>query len=299
MEIGDHLEASEIDNLDIETEIQCLRERINKEDANEIVEKLKSAIKSLRALEKQESDLQSNCNAKRCELEAEVIELETKLAAGYDSNSLSDDLNESIEKLNLVKRELAARLRDILCVKRKLGDVPSHSELIQYVSFHGLVSKFYYIYCTVIKTQLNGFSPLFLHALCRYERRFSELYTHIQEKHQKTQKYYATYNALLEIKELMLKETSLLNSISAQFQDAITSTTGRMKLIDSMEKIVKGSQQKLEKVQLGLREEQKACDALKERHAAAVAEQRRCHSLLKAFQEECAKNERLQTLRSV
>lgn len=37
-------------------------------------------------------------------------------------------------------------------------------------------------------------------------------------------------------------------------------------------------------MQLGLREEQKACDALKERHAAAIAEQRRCHSLLKAFQ---------------
>lgn len=48
MEFGDHLEASEIDNLDIETEIQCLRERINKEDANDRVEKLKSAIESLR-----------------------------------------------------------------------------------------------------------------------------------------------------------------------------------------------------------------------------------------------------------
>ncbi|XP_044463115.1 coiled-coil domain-containing protein 93 isoform X1 [Mangifera indica] len=263
MEFGDHLEASEIKNFDIETELQCLRERINKEDANDRVEKLKSAIESLKALEKKESDLQSNCNAQRCKLEAEVIELEKKLAAGYDGSSLSDDLSESIEKLNLAKRELAARLRDILCLKRKLGDVPSHPELIQ------------------------------------YERRFSELYTHIQEKHQKTQKYYATYNALMEIKELMLKETSLLNSISSQFQDAITSPAGRMKLIDSMEKIVKGSQQKLEKVQLGLREEQKACDALKERHAAAIAEQRRCHSLLKAFQEECAENERLRIQRSV
>ncbi|KAK0572548.1 hypothetical protein LWI29_033328 [Acer saccharum] len=197
--------------------------------------------------------LKSNCS----KLEAEIFQLEEKLATDDDSENLSDDLSEELQKLDSAKRELAAKLREILSVKRKLGDLPSHSELIQ------------------------------------YERRFSELYVQIQEKHQQTQKFYATYNALLEIKELMLKETSLLNSISSQFQDAITSTAGRMKLIDSMEKIVKGSQQKLEKVQLGLREEQKACDALKERYTTSIAEQRRCHSLLIAFQEECAKNERL------
>ncbi|KAK2661090.1 hypothetical protein Ddye_007623 [Dipteronia dyeriana] len=234
--------------------------------------------------------LESNCS----KLEAEIFQLEEKLATDDDSENLSDDLGEELKKLDSAKRELAAKLREILCVRRKLGDVPSHSELIQ------------------------------------YERRFSELYVQIQEKHQQTQKFYATYNALLEIKELMLKETSLLNSISSQnlglpfpvyniqssrlqilcakviftllncfvlhylqFQDAITSTAGRMKLIDSMEKIAKGSQQKLEKVQLGLREEQKACDALKERYTTSIAEQRRCHSLINAFQEECAKNERL------
>ena len=38
----------------------------------------------------------------------------------------------------------------------------------------------------------------------------------VQGKHRQTRKYYATYNALLEIKELMLKETSLLNSIISQ-----------------------------------------------------------------------------------
>jgi hypothetical protein len=42
--------------------------------------------------------------------------------------------------------------------------------------------------------------------------------------------------------------------------------------------------QKLQKVELGLQEEQKVSDALKKRYAAAIAEQRRCYSLLKAFQ---------------
>ncbi|ESR63786.1 hypothetical protein CICLE_v10009234mg [Citrus x clementina] len=257
-------EASQIQILDLETPLQSLRDRIDKAGVNNQVEKLISAMESVKAVERQESELQSNINARRAELEADITELNSKLAAGDTScNSLSDHLSESLEKLDLAKMELAARLREIVLVKRQLGEVPSHSELIQ------------------------------------YERRFSELYAHIQEKHRQTQKYYATYNALLEIKELMLKETSLLNSISSQFQDAIISTAGRMKLIDSMEKIAKGSQQKLEKVQVGLRAEQKTCDVIRERHAAAIAEQRRCHSLLKTFQEQCAKNERLRSQSSV
>ncbi|KAL4603719.1 hypothetical protein ACB092_10G144000 [Castanea dentata] len=253
--------------LNVMNQLKLLRERIDKEGASIAVQKLISLMESLKHLERQESEFQPNCNVTRLELQAEVIELEGRIASGCDSKSLSHSLNQSfiepLEKLNSAKKELAARYRAIVAVKRQLDDVPSQSELIQ------------------------------------YERRFSELYVHIQEKLRQTRKCYGTYNALLEIKELMLKETSLLNSISSQFQDAITSTAGRMKLIDSMEGIVKSSQQKLDKVQLGLLEEQKVCDALKQRYAVAVAEQRHCYSLLKAFQEECAMNEKLRCQTSI
>ncbi|XP_062165289.1 uncharacterized protein LOC133871863 isoform X4 [Alnus glutinosa] len=253
--------------LNVMNKLKLLRETIDKEGANIAVQKLTSLMQSLKNLERQESEFQSNCSVKRSELQTDVIELEGRIANGCDSKSISHILNhsfiESLERLNSAKKELAARCRQILAVKRQLDDVPSQSELIQ------------------------------------YERRFSELYVHIQEKHRQTRKYYGTYNALLQIKELMLKEISLLNSINSQFQDAITSTAGRTKLIDSMEGIVKSSQQKQGKVQLGLQEEQKVCDALKQRYAAAVAEQRHCYTLLKAFQEECAKNEKLRCQSSI
>lgn len=266
--------TANLDNLnqrkaDVLNNLEQLRERINKEgDATYTgVQKLVPLLKSLKDLESQESVLQSDYDVKRTELEAEVCNLEEKIAAGMDSEGLCKDLDcllsESPEKLNAAKKELAARLRAVMSVKWKLGEVPTQSELIQ------------------------------------YECGFSDVNDHIQEKHQQTRKYYATYNTLLEIKELMLKETSLLNSISSQFQDAITTTNGCTKLIASMEGIVKGSQQKLQKVELGLQEEQKVSDALKKRYAAAMAEQRRCYSLLKAFQEECAKNERLRGQTSV
>ncbi|KAA8521733.1 hypothetical protein F0562_012406 [Nyssa sinensis] len=243
--------------------MQHLRERNWKEGANNVVRRLLPLLESLKDMERQESDFQSHCNAVRSKLQADINELEKLVSSGNDDeslfNGLSHSLHDSIERLNSAKRELATKLREIVLLKRKLDDVPTQAELIQ------------------------------------YERRFSELYANIQGKHRQTRKYYATFNALLEIKELMLKETSLLNSISSQFQDAITSTAGRTKLIDSMDGIVKGTQQKLEKVQLVLQAEQKVCDGLKERYAAAIAEQRHGYSLLKAFQEECAKNEYLRS----
>lgn len=232
-------------------------------DGENSVKRLHINLKE-QALERNESDRRSCCKHIHSNMQAETSEMENKLFNGIKSKTVTVDLNHSInellERLNSAKTELAATLRANLMLKRQLDDIPSQAELLQ------------------------------------YEHRFSELYVQIQEKLCQTRKYYATYNALLETKELMLKETSLLNSISAQFQDAMNSTTGRAKLIDSMEGIVKGTQQKLEKVQLGLLREQKICDSLKEKHAAAISEQRQRSSLLKAFQEECARSEKLQSL---
>ncbi|XP_073000042.1 uncharacterized protein [Typha latifolia] len=176
------------------------------------------------------------------------------------SITIDDSVNKSFNKLDFIKKELAAILRTILSVRRQIDDVPTQPELIQ------------------------------------YERRFSELFLQIQEKHRQTHKLYATYNTLLEIKELMLKETSLLNSINSQFNDAMTNTISCSKLVDSMENITKGTQQKLEKVQHSLVGEQKNSIFLKEKYAAATTEQRLFSSLLKAFQEECKRNARLRSL---
>ncbi|XP_027083115.1 uncharacterized protein [Coffea arabica] len=231
------------------------------------VEKLESLLDAIEDLERQESEVQSRCIVEYAKLLAEVSELEDMLqndvGGDFVYGILDDSINESKERLNMLKKELASKLRAILLLRRQLDDIPVPAELLQY-------------------------------ELC-----FSQLYTSIQKKLRQTRKYYETFNALLEIKELMLKETSLLNSISSQFQNAITSPTGRTKLVDSMKGILQGIQQKLEKVQLAFESEQKACEALKEKHRIAISEQRHCYSLLKAFQEECARNERLRQARTL
>lgn len=59
-------------------------------------------------LERQESEFQPNCNVTHLELQAEVFELEGRIASGCDSKSLSHSLNQSfiepLEKLNSAKK---------------------------------------------------------------------------------------------------------------------------------------------------------------------------------------------------
>ncbi|XP_075522542.1 uncharacterized protein LOC142555522 isoform X3 [Primulina tabacum] len=212
-------------------------------------------------LARQESDFQSQWDLEWSRLQVEVEELDKILHSPTDDDEFGDAIDSSFqdcnEKLGLRKTELSAKLRSVVQLKRELDEVLTQDELIQ------------------------------------YEIRSSELDNQIQKKHRQTCKHYDTYNALMEIKALMLKEISLLNSISLQFQDAISSVDGRGKLIHSLEGILKGTQQKLEKVELTLQSEEKICDSIKEKCTTAISEQRQNSSLLKLLQEERARNERL------
>lgn len=238
-----------------------LRERAEKAGVTANVQTLLSLLHTLQVLEKQEAEIELNYSEECARLQLEVSELDEMIRSddhgGSCMQSVDRSLANAVERLNLAKTDLASKLREITLLKRQRDDVPTQAELIQ------------------------------------YECRFSELNVHIQGKLRQTRKYYATYNALLEIKELMLKETSLLNSMSSQFHDALNSPAGRATLTSSMDGISKSIRQKLQVVQLSLQAEQKACEALKKRHTAANLEKRRCYSLLKTFQEECTKNERL------
>ncbi|XP_015168057.1 coiled-coil domain-containing protein 93 isoform X3 [Solanum tuberosum] len=197
----------ELKKDDLLSEIKQLQEKI---DGDPTAQKILSLLETTKALDSQESELQSRCILEHAKLQTKVDEFEELLQRGKEmtfSENLDHTFRDSTEKLDFAKRELAAKLRSTLSFKRQLDDVQSQAELIQ------------------------------------YELRLSELYTHIQAKDRQTRKYYATYNTLLGIKELMLKETSLLNSIRSQFKDALTSPAGRKKLIDSMEGILHGTQQ--------------------------------------------------------
>ncbi|KAI3822440.1 hypothetical protein L1987_10030 [Smallanthus sonchifolius] len=242
--------------------VHVLREEAEKAGATADVQRLLSLLETLKVLEKKEAEVELDFSEEYSRLQLEVNELEemiqTNEHGGNSAQGVDRLLANAVGRLNLAKMALASKLREITTLKRQRDDIPTQAELIQ------------------------------------YERRFSELNVHIQGKLRQTRKYYATYNALLEIKELMLKETSLLNSLSSQFHDALNSPAGRATLTSSMDGISKSIQQKLQNVQVTLQAEQKACEVLKKKHAAANLEKRLCYLLLKAFHEECTRNARLE-----
>ncbi|KAH1252886.1 Coiled-coil domain-containing protein 93 [Glycine max] len=216
--------------MNVVKQLYILQERINKEGADSAAQKLVSLLTSLKDLKKQENYFQSNRDTKHSELQDDISELERKITNDCDTENLPDELyhsfSELIEKVNLMKKELAAKLREIVVLRRQIDDLPCQSEVIQ--------------------RQIDDL-------LCQSE--------------------------VIQIDDLL-----------HFFQEAFSSTDGRIKLVHSMEGIVKGNQQKLERVHVGLQDEEKICNDLKYRYAAATGEQKRCYSLLKAFQAQCAKN---------
>lgn len=250
----------------VSNQLNLLMDKIQKSSSNSHVQNLLPELESLKDIERQESESESRRATENARLEYKINELDKLLQHVDDPGWVADVLDHSLSELNRnlnhAKEGLAIKHTTVLLLKRQLDWMPSQGELIQ------------------------------------YERRLSELYTLIQGKLRQTRQCYATYNALLEIKDLMLKETSLLNSISSQFHNTISSPTGEAQLVGSMQGISQGSQQKLKKIQLDLQAGQKVHANLKEKYAAALLEQRLCKSLLQAFQAECAKNEQLRGLAS-
>lgn len=226
-----------------------------------VIKDIISLLKETNKLKNMEIEFRASCKKKRSELVARIKQLQDPNVSIAEQSERQADVettyNAEMVKLDAVRKELAKKSREVARLQRQLDDVPTQSELIQ------------------------------------YERRFVELYLHIQRKLAETRKYYATYNALAEAHELTMKETSLLNSIHSQFEVAMTTPGGRAKFVQSMDGIEKGVKQKLLKMEKRLEAEKDTYNALKEKHMACVTAQRNYFTLVKQFQEECAKNERL------
>ncbi|KAI4376933.1 hypothetical protein MLD38_014635 [Melastoma candidum] len=220
------------------------------------VANIDSVPRRIMSLMEQLKALEKQADDSQAECTAYLAELEsqmTDLEKMLKHDYDGDDLQECLDCL----QRIGYYIEGIFSVKRQLDDAPALLELIQ------------------------------------YEWRFSELNANTEDKHRETRKYYSTYNVLLEIKELMLKEISLLDSLNLQFQEAIASTDGRGKLLISMEGILKGVQQKLSKIQAGYQSDQEICNTLRKKYAAAAADQRKQFTLLKVLQEEVARNRKL------
>lgn len=125
-------------------------------------------------LKSQEERFKASCKAHLAELQAALAQAEAgSTLSGEESERLQEveDMWQEVKaKHERGKQLLARRIREAATLRRKIDDVPTRTELIQ------------------------------------YERRFVELYEQVAAKLGETRKYYATYNTLEQTLSFLQRE---------------------------------------------------------------------------------------------
>eukprot|EP01113_Clastostelium_recurvatum_P017725 TRINITY_DN2092_c0_g1_i2.p1 TRINITY_DN2092_c0_g1~~TRINITY_DN2092_c0_g1_i2.p1 ORF type:complete len:610 (-),score=212.75 TRINITY_DN2092_c0_g1_i2:101-1930(-) len=217
------------------------------------------------SLRNQEAQFKASCKKQMVEWKALIESLQKGAGLGGDNDEeererrqlVEETWNADTEKMKRVRGLLAKKNRDISQVERKIDDVPSRTELMQ------------------------------------YQRQFVELYEQVASKLTETRQYYLSYNTLEDTRSVLAREVSILNSIHDNYKTAMASKASREKLIESMDSIVKGVLGNLEKEEGKLGREKKTADEISDRYMKLVEKERSYYKATREFQEECKKNELL------
>ncbi|XP_026635536.1 coiled-coil domain-containing protein 93 isoform X2 [Microtus ochrogaster] len=266
------------------TELKNHGEKLDKEQA--ALEKLEakadpSILQSLRALvamnenlKSQEQEFKAHCREEMSRLQQEIETLKAERTPGDKTSSggepqgaatstmtHNEDLdrryNMEKEKLYKIRLLQARRNREIAILHRKIDEVPSRAELIQ------------------------------------YQKRFIELYRQISAVHKETKQFFTLYNTLDDRKVYLEKEISLLNSIHENFSQAMASPASRDQFLRQMEQIVEGIKQNRMKMEKKKQENKMRRDQLNDQYLELLEKQRLYFKTVKEFKEEGRKNELL------
>uniref|UniRef100_A0A2K6ESW2 Coiled-coil domain-containing protein 93 n=1 Tax=Propithecus coquereli TaxID=379532 RepID=A0A2K6ESW2_PROCO len=242
------------------TELKSYSEKLDKEQA--ALEKIESKadpsiLQNLRALvamnenlKSQEQEFKAHC---RTPSSGEPHSALTSVMTHEED--LDRRYNVEKEKLYKIRLLQARRNREIAILHRKIDEVPSRAELIQ------------------------------------YQKRFIELYRQISAVHKETKQFFTLYNTLDDKKVYLEKEISLLNSIHENFSQAMSSPASRDQFLRQMEQIVEGIKQSRMKMEKKKQENKMRRDHLNDQYLELLEKQRLYFKTVKEFKEEGRKNE--------
>jgi hypothetical protein len=271
------------------------------------------------ALKQQEADMKANCKRQKADLEALLARLkDCPLPADEMQRMLQIEqvYEQELSRLKQLKQLLSKKAQEIQLLRRKIDDVPTRTELVQYV--------------------LESLGSLRLNfSVCvRYERRFVELYEQVAGTTDETKKYYTTYNTLQNTKDFILKESKVMDrqdptgprirlfllifhapiSVCENFPK----NSDKRQFVESMEGILKGVggyapnfyfaalfsssrhiltalfSDTLGKFESRVAASKASCDEYNIRLVKATQKQRDYFKTVKEFQDECTRNEKLQ-----
>ncbi|XP_021551471.1 coiled-coil domain-containing protein 93 isoform X3 [Neomonachus schauinslandi] len=253
---------------------QAALEKIESKADPSILQNLRALVAMNENLKSQEQEFKAHCREEMTRLQQEIENLKAERVPGGEEKSLSagephgaltpgmthnEDLdrryNMEKEKLYKIRLLQARRNREIAILHRKIDEVPSRAELIQ------------------------------------YQKRFIELYRQISAVHKETKQFFTLYNTLDDKKVYLEKEISLLNSIHENFSQAMASPTARDQFLRQMEQIVEGIKQSRMKMEKKKQENKMRRDQLNDQYLELLEKQRLYFKTVKEFKEEGRKNE--------
>ncbi|XP_036713106.1 coiled-coil domain-containing protein 93 isoform X2 [Balaenoptera musculus] len=266
------------------TELKSYGEKLDKEQAAlekveakadpGILQNLRALVAMNENLKSQEQEFKAHCREEMARLQQDIETLKAERAPGRDEKTLSggeqhgaltpamthhEDLdsryNMEKEKLYKIRLLQARRNREIAILHRRIDEVPSRAELIQ------------------------------------YQKRFIELYRQISAVHKETKQFFTLYNTLDDKKVYLEKEISLLNSVHENFSQAMASPASRDQFLRQMEQIVEGIKQNRMKMEKKKQENKMRRDQLNDQYLELLEKQRLYFKTVKEFKEEGRKNE--------
>jgi len=222
---------------------------------------LKALVMKREGYKQQEKKFREDCAAQRKAMEDELSAL-NEIAANSDEEKRLQKIMESFTHAQAIyKEKLAERAhisRLVSSQQRKIDDVPTRSELIQ------------------------------------YERRFEELHRLNVFKLTEIKKYVNVYNNLKTVLEFLQRNIKLLNSISENFDIAMADTSQAPSFLGQCEDIVDKTKMSLDQQERILSSKTADNSESRTQHQMLVDRQRDYYKAIKDFQRECEKSEWLE-----
>jgi len=287
--------ASENENIVGEMETMAGMET---EENRENLARLKSLVILNENLKQQEAKFKSQCKKQLGELKGKIAnvgnddgdEEEKKKLAQIEEVYLKD-----LAKFTRVRQLLAKKNQELSFVQRKIDDVPTRTELVQYerrfVELHDQVPAFSPRVCAVLPAVCVTLSPLLSLPLSYTLLCLGVL--QVASKLDEIKKHYNTYNNLTERVEYLEKELALLDSVYAGYGDAMRNNGTKGKFVEEVSRVHSDVEVTCDKVHSNLGTKTTEKTALQDEYNGLMENQRAYFKACKDFQDECTKNEYL------
>lgn len=231
-------------------------EKLNAQEAKadqQVLAALKRLVGLNEALKQHETEFKESCRRQ--------LERLTELTGSMGEGTMSPEEEAKVQKINdlhaaelkkweKLRAALAAKSRQIMMIQRKIDEVPTRQELLQ------------------------------------FESRFTELYDQVQNKQEETRRHYQTFNTLKEAIEYADKEIEILDSMHTQIaeQGVLDNAAYADAFKTSMRRTLEGVLKMLERKEAMFEENRTAKESLDSKLLEQVEKQRKHFKAVKDLQ---------------